>query len=89
MAGSAGRGHELTERIELRAIALSDVDAIYCIMADARTRACIPGGARRVGLRDYGRLEPEHWQGEPMHYWADRDPGAHPGISSPDSGAPS
>ncbi len=42
--------------------------------------------ALRVGLRDYGLLEPEHWKGEPMHYWADRDPGA-PAVSSPDRGA--
>jgi RimJ/RimL family protein N-acetyltransferase len=30
--------------------------------------------ARRVGLRDYGLRELEHWKGEPMHYWADREP---------------
>ena len=32
--------------------------------------------ARRLGLKDYGLLEPAHWKGEPMHYWADREPGA-------------
>jgi RimJ/RimL family protein N-acetyltransferase len=42
--------------------------------------------AHRLGLRDYGQLEPEHWKGAPMHYWADRDPGA-PAASSPDGGA--
>jgi RimJ/RimL family protein N-acetyltransferase len=30
--------------------------------------------ARRLGLRDYGRLEAIHWKGQPMHYWADREP---------------
>jgi RimJ/RimL family protein N-acetyltransferase len=186
MAGTAGYGHKLTERLDLRAIAAPDVDAIYRIMADPRTRAYIPGGAhdsaettrawverysvrwkvndigywtirlpgtcnvigvggvdrrpdfwnlyylfepacwgrgyatelaraaqqtaaaidpelplaawihaenvasqrvaQRIGLRDYGRLEAEHWKGEPMHYWADREPGA-PAVSSPDRGA--
>jgi RimJ/RimL family protein N-acetyltransferase len=174
VAGTAEHGHALTERLDLRAMARSDVDPLYRIMADPRTRAYIPGGAHdsaettrlwvdrfsarwelngigywtarlretgdvigvggvdrreefwnlyylidptrwgrgyatelarvgqltataidpdlplaawihadnaasqgvahRVGLRDYGRLEPDHWKGEPMHYWADRDP---------------
>lgn len=30
--------------------------------------------ARHIGLTDYGLLEPQHWNGEPMHYWADREP---------------
>ena len=30
--------------------------------------------ARHIGLKDYGLLEPQHWDGEPMHYWADREP---------------
>lgn len=30
--------------------------------------------AQRLGLADYGLLEPHHWNGEPMHYWADRAP---------------
>ena len=30
--------------------------------------------ALRIGLQDFGPLEPEHWNGEPMHYWADRAP---------------
>jgi hypothetical protein len=32
--------------------------------------------ARRLGLTDYGLLGAAHWNGEPMHYWADREPGA-------------
>jgi ribosomal-protein-alanine N-acetyltransferase len=31
--------------------------------------------ARHLGLADYGPREPQHWDGEPMHYWADREPG--------------
>ena len=34
--------------------------------------------ARRLGLTDYGLLEAAHWKGEPMHYWADREPAARP-----------
>jgi len=30
--------------------------------------------ARHLGLTDYGRLEPQHWDGQPMHFWADRRP---------------
>jgi RimJ/RimL family protein N-acetyltransferase len=186
MAGTAGYRHELTERLDLRAIAVPDVEAIHRIMADPRTRAYIPGGAHdsaattrawverysvrweandigywtirlpgtghvigvggvdrrqdfwnlyylfdpacwgrgyatelaraaqqtataidselplaawihadnvasqhvalRIGLRDYGRLEAEHWKGEPMHYWSDREQAA-PAVSSPDRGA--
>jgi RimJ/RimL family protein N-acetyltransferase len=32
--------------------------------------------ARRLGLTDYGLLEPQHWNGQPMHCWADREPGS-------------
>lgn len=37
------------------------------------------GVARRLGLTDYGLLGAAHWNGEPMHYWADREPGARMG----------
>lgn len=30
--------------------------------------------ARHLGLTDFGQLEPQHWDGEPMHCWADRRP---------------
>ena len=36
--------------------------------------------ARHLGLTDYGLLEPGHWNGEPMHCWADRDPA--PGVTA-------
>jgi RimJ/RimL family protein N-acetyltransferase len=32
--------------------------------------------ARRLGLHDYGQREASHWNGEPMHCWADREPGS-------------
>jgi RimJ/RimL family protein N-acetyltransferase len=32
--------------------------------------------ARHLGLTDYGLLGAAHWKGEPMHYWADREPAA-------------
>jgi RimJ/RimL family protein N-acetyltransferase len=28
--------------------------------------------ARHLGLKDLGLIEPQHWNGEPMHCWADR-----------------
>jgi RimJ/RimL family protein N-acetyltransferase len=28
--------------------------------------------ARHLGLTDHGQLEPQHWNGQPMHCWADR-----------------
>ena len=36
--------------------------------------------AGRLGLSDYGLLEAGHWKGEPMHYWADREPAPGPGA---------
>ncbi len=30
--------------------------------------------ARRLGLHDYGLLERDHWKGQPMHLWSDREP---------------
>jgi RimJ/RimL family protein N-acetyltransferase len=188
VADTAELCHKLTDRLDLRAICMADVDAIHRTMADPRNRAYIPGGshksleetrawverlsgrwganhvgygtvrlratgdvigvggvdrrrdfwnlyylldsahwgrgygselawagqqtaaavdpdlplaawihagnvasqhvAHRVGLRDYGQREPEHWKGEPMHYWADREPAA-PRIGSPADGAAS
>jgi RimJ/RimL family protein N-acetyltransferase len=38
--------------------------------------AASQGVARRLGLKDYGLLGVAHWKGEPMHYWADREPAA-------------
>jgi RimJ/RimL family protein N-acetyltransferase len=35
--------------------------------------------AGHLGLKDYGLLEEAHWKGEPMHYWADREPAARQG----------
>ena len=32
--------------------------------------------ARHLGLTDYGLLQPQHWDGEPMGCWADRQPPA-------------
>jgi RimJ/RimL family protein N-acetyltransferase len=30
--------------------------------------------ARHLGLHDYGLREHDHWKGQPMHYWSDREP---------------
>jgi RimJ/RimL family protein N-acetyltransferase len=39
--------------------------------------------ARHVGLRDFGEMEAAHWKGEPMHYWAEREPAPGPGAAEP------
>jgi RimJ/RimL family protein N-acetyltransferase len=49
--------------------------AAWIHQGDVASRAV----ARRLGLRDHGRLEAGHWKGEPMHCWADREPGSWPG----------
>ena len=41
-----------------------------------RDNAASQAVARHLGLADYGQLEPQHWNGEPMHFWADRPPAA-------------
>jgi RimJ/RimL family protein N-acetyltransferase len=30
--------------------------------------------ASHLGLTDYGQREPQHWNGDPMHYWSDHPP---------------
>ena len=44
--------------------------------------------ARRLGLRDHGLREGGHWDGEPMHYWADRAPPSAPSAPSVRSAPP-
>jgi hypothetical protein len=43
--------------------------------------------ARHLGLAYYGQLEPQHWNGQPMHCWADRQPasGQEPTTAPPGS----
>jgi RimJ/RimL family protein N-acetyltransferase len=37
-----------------------------------RQNAASQAVARHLGLTDFGQLEPRHWNGQPMHCWADR-----------------
>ena len=41
--------------------------------------------ARHLGLTDFGQPGPQHWDGAPMHCWADRQPapGQDPASSQP------
>jgi len=39
-----------------------------------RDNAASRAVARHLALTDYGLLEPRHWNGQPMHCWADRQP---------------
>jgi len=45
--------------------------------------------ARHLGLSDFGQLKPQHWDGAPMHCWADRQPapGQDPGLRPAWAGA--
>src|ERR1700691_35622 len=53
-----------------------DLALVALIHADT---AASQGVARRLALTDYVLLGAAHWNGEPMHYWADREPGARLG----------
>jgi len=71
-----GYGTELA-RAAQRAAASVDPDlplVAWIHEANAASQAV----ARHLGLTDYGLLEAAHWRGEPMHYWADREPDARP-----------
>lgn len=78
-ADHRGRGYatELS-RAAQRAAAAADPDLPVAawIHADNLASQVV---ARHLGLADYGLLEPGHWKGEPMHYWADRPPAAADG----------
>jgi hypothetical protein len=45
--------------------------------------------ARHLGLTDYGLREPQHWNGKPIHYWADQQPvpGEEPTSAGPPAAA--
>jgi len=60
-------------RAGLRAAAEHDpgLPVVAWIHADNAASIAI---ATRLGLRDFGLLEPEHWDGHPMHCYADRRP---------------
>jgi RimJ/RimL family protein N-acetyltransferase len=70
------RGHgyatELALAAQRQATALEpDLPLIAWIHQDNTASQAI---ARHLGLTDYGQLEPRHWNGQPMHCWADRQP---------------
>jgi RimJ/RimL family protein N-acetyltransferase len=67
-----GYGTELALAAQREAVALEpELPVVAWIHEEnAASRAV----ARHLGLTDYGRLEPHHWDGQPMHCWADRQP---------------
>jgi RimJ/RimL family protein N-acetyltransferase len=69
-----GYGTELA-RAARRAATLADAD-LPLVAWIHEDNAASKAVARHLGLTDYGLRSPEHWDGEPMHYWADRPPPA-------------
>ena len=75
-----GRGYatELARATQRTAAELDpELPLVAWIHADNAASVAV---ARHLGLTDYGLLEPRHWQGEPMHCWADRNPA--PGVTA-------
>jgi RimJ/RimL family protein N-acetyltransferase len=71
-----GYGTELALAARHEAVALEpDLPVIAWIHQDNGASQAV---ARHLGLTDYGQLEPQHWNGQPMHCWADREPAAWP-----------
>jgi RimJ/RimL family protein N-acetyltransferase len=67
-----GYGTELALAAQREAVALEpDVPVAAWIHEENAASQAV---ARHLGLTDYGLLEPQHWHGEPMHCWADRQP---------------
>jgi RimJ/RimL family protein N-acetyltransferase len=67
-----GYATELAQAARRQARALdADLPLVAWIHAENIASQAV---ARRLGLTDYGPLEANHWRGEPMHCWADRDP---------------
>jgi RimJ/RimL family protein N-acetyltransferase len=68
-----GYGTELAEAARRAAAAVDpDLPLVAWIHEDNVSSHAV---ARRLGLTDHGLREAGHWKGEPMHYWADREPG--------------
>lgn len=73
-AGHWGRGYgtELAFAAQREAAAVDpDLPLVGWIHEENAASQAV---ARRLGLTDYGLLEAAHWNGEPMHCWADRPP---------------
>jgi RimJ/RimL family protein N-acetyltransferase len=67
-----GYATELARAAQRAAVALEpDLPVIAWIHKDNGASRAV---ARHLGLTDYGQREPQHWTGQPMHYWADREP---------------
>jgi RimJ/RimL family protein N-acetyltransferase len=67
-----GYGTELARAAQRQATALEpDLPVVAWIHRDNAASQAV---ARHLGLTDYGLLEPRHWNGQPMHCWADRQP---------------
>lgn len=75
----SGYGTELARAAQRAAAALApEVPLVAWIHQDNAASQAV---ARHLGLADYGQREPRHWDGQPMHYWADRRPAPRPGTA--------
>jgi RimJ/RimL family protein N-acetyltransferase len=66
-----GYATELARAAQREAAAAPDLPLVGWIHEENAASQAV---ARHLGLTDYGVLEPRHWNGEPMHCWADRPP---------------
>jgi RimJ/RimL family protein N-acetyltransferase len=69
-----GRGYATELALAAQQEAAARAPELAVVAWIHRDNAASQAVARHLSLADYGRLEPQHWNGEPMHYWADRPP---------------
>ncbi len=67
-----GRGYGTELALAAQRAALTAEPDLPVVAWIHRDNASSQAVARHLGLKDHGQLEQQHWNGEPMHRWADR-----------------